>query len=67
MNRLLALARCDWYSSCFSAPPGAADVLSESARLPVTEHVFENGMRFLIVERRESPPSPPTFASRLAA
>jgi predicted Zn-dependent peptidase len=29
--------------------------LSERFRLPVTEHTLQNGMRFLIVERRESP------------
>jgi predicted Zn-dependent peptidase len=37
----------------------ASEVLSENARLPVTEHTLKNGMRFLIVERRESP----TFAA----
>jgi predicted Zn-dependent peptidase len=33
----------------------AATVLGESFRLPVTEHTLKNGMRFLIVERSESP------------
>jgi predicted Zn-dependent peptidase len=35
--------------------PAAAAVLAENFRLPVVEHVLENGMRFLIVERHESP------------
>src|SRR5512139_1062471 len=33
----------------------ASTVLAEKFRLPVTEHTLKNGMRFLIVERRESP------------
>ncbi len=33
----------------------ASAVLADNFRLPVTEHVLRNGMRFLIVERRESP------------
>src|SRR5512139_4263865 len=33
----------------------ASTVLAENFRLPVTEHTLKNGMRFLIVERRESP------------
>ncbi len=33
----------------------ASEVLAENFRLPVTEHTLKNGMRFLIVERRESP------------
>jgi hypothetical protein len=37
----------------------ASEVLSENARLPFTEHTLKNGMRLLIVERRESP----TFAA----
>jgi predicted Zn-dependent peptidase len=37
----------------------ASTVLAENYRLPVTEHTLKNGMRFLIVERRESP----TFAA----
>src|SRR5512136_665606 len=37
----------------------ASTVLAENFRLPVTEHTLKNGMRFLIVERRESP----TFAA----
>src|SRR5512136_1348050 len=37
----------------------ASTVLAEKFRLPVTEHTLKNGMRFLIVERRESP----TFAA----
>jgi predicted Zn-dependent peptidase len=37
----------------------ASTVLADNFRLPVTEHTLKNGMRFLIVERRESP----TFAA----
>ncbi|MBS1115962.1 MAG: zinc-dependent peptidase, family [candidate division NC10 bacterium] len=33
----------------------ASTVLAENFRLPVTEHTLKNGMRLLIVERRESP------------
>ena len=33
----------------------SAAVLAERFRLPVTEHTLKNGMRFLIVERTESP------------
>jgi len=33
----------------------ATTVLAENFRLPVTEYTLKNGMRFLIVERRESP------------
>ena len=58
MKRLLALAGVTVLLLLFG-PAGAADVLSESARLPVIEHTLKNGMRFLIVERRESP----TFAA----
>jgi predicted Zn-dependent peptidase len=39
----------------------AQALLPEDIRLPVTEHTLKNGMRFLIVERRESP----TFAAYL--
>ena len=39
----------------------ATTVLAERFRLPVTEYALKNGMRFLIVERRESP----TFAAFL--
>lgn len=47
---------------CFAAEPVAASsVLAERFRLPVTEHTLRNGMRFLIVERRESP----TFSAYL--
>ena len=37
----------------------ASTVLADNFRLPVTERTLKNGMRFLIVERRESP----TFAA----
>jgi len=39
----------------------------EDIRLPFTEHTLKNGMRFLIVERHDSPPSPATSASRWEA
>jgi predicted Zn-dependent peptidase len=43
------------------ADAAASTILAEGFRLPVTEHVLANGMRFLIVERRESP----TFSAYL--
>jgi predicted Zn-dependent peptidase len=33
----------------------SAEMLADSFRLPVTEHTLKNGMRLLIVERRDSP------------
>lgn len=39
----------------FVGSAAAGTVLAERFRLPVTEHTLKNRMRFLIVERRESP------------
>jgi predicted Zn-dependent peptidase len=44
-------------STCLAA----AALLPEDIRLPITEHTLKNGMRILIVERRESP----TFSAYL--
>jgi predicted Zn-dependent peptidase len=44
-----------------SLPPAIAAPLPENIRLPITEHTLKNGMRLLIVERRESP----TFSAYL--
>ncbi len=38
-----------------AAPVVASGPLAERFPLPVTEHTLKNGMRFLVVERRESP------------
>ena len=40
---------------------GAAATLPDEIRLPITEHTLTNGMRILVVERRE----PPTFSAYL--
>jgi predicted Zn-dependent peptidase len=37
------------------ASAASGETLEDGFRLPVTEHTLRNGMRFLIVERRESP------------
>lgn len=37
------------------AQAASAEMLANGFRLPVTAHTLKNGMRFLIVERRESP------------
>ena len=37
------------------ASTASSEMLADGFRLPVTEHTLKNGMRFLIVERRESP------------
>ena len=42
-------------------PPAEPAALPDLFRFPVTEHTLRNGMRFLIVERRESP----TFSAYL--
>jgi predicted Zn-dependent peptidase len=42
-------------------PPAIAAPLPDDIRLPITEHTLKNGMRLLIVERRESP----TFSAYL--
>ena len=44
-----------------AAQLAVAAALPEDIRLPITEHTLRNGMRFLIVERRESP----TFSAYL--
>lgn len=44
-----------------AAPAGGADIALEALPYPVTEHTLANGMRLLIVERRESP----TFSAYL--
>src|SRR4051812_35562496 len=37
------------------APPGSASITATAPRLPVVEHRLKNGMKFLIVERHDSP------------
>ncbi len=43
------------------ASQASAEMLSDIFRLPVTERTLTNGMRLLVVERRESP----TFSAYL--
>jgi predicted Zn-dependent peptidase len=54
MKRFLALMAVS-FALLFAGKAAASAVLAENFRVPVTAHVLENGMRFLIVERRESP------------
>lgn len=58
VSLLLALLLVSGHAAAASSPPAS---LPDDIRLPITEHTLTNGMRVLIVERRESP----TFSAYL--
>jgi predicted Zn-dependent peptidase len=58
VSLLLALVLASGPAAAASFPPAS---LPDDIRLPITEHTLKNGMRILVVERRE----PPTFSAYL--
>ena len=58
LSLLLTLLWASGHPAAASSPPAS---LPDDIRLPITEHTLTNGMRLLIVERRESP----TFSAYL--